>query len=201
MPAVRWTFRRDTQFEGTINVDLICQEISDGFTVKGMFFGAPLKHLGSAYEDLVPLLRTPPAQRRYLPFRDYPQADYTRVVIAAATHTYPRLSTREALRRFARQDFESFASSTLGKVTLAVVRDARDAFMKLPSVYSRVAKGPFGLRAEEVGDQVHLWLQERPGDWSYQIGQFEGITDHYGDRVEFTVEEVGRRVDFWVRWL
>ena len=39
---------------------------------------------------------------RYVPFTDYPQADYIRVSVAAAQKLHPTRSLREALRRLGR---------------------------------------------------------------------------------------------------
>lgn len=170
--------------------------------VKGMFFRPLVKELGPAgWEALVPSLRWPPRSGRYVAFKDYPQHDHLLVLGALARERYPRVSLREALRRLAREDVRTFAESTFGGVMLSLVRDARGALHKIPMVYERVARGDWTISTSDGADgTVSLEFERYYGDWSYTLGQLEGVVIHYGGAPQTTVHELGdRRVRFDVR--
>jgi uncharacterized protein (TIGR02265 family) len=122
-------------------------------------------------------------------FADYPQSDYERVAAEVARKLHPAQGLREAVRRLARDDFDVFASSTFGRVLLAVVGDAPTALLKVPYVYSKVAPGEWQIRAEALdGATVRLDFVPNFGTWEYQVGQIEGIVVAFGGSPTLTVE-------------
>lgn len=188
--------------EGTIDVEREADAIPLAYTVKGLFFMALVKMLGAeGLASVTPSLARPPRGGRYVAFQDYPQADYTRVACAVASRKYPGVGLREGMRRLAREDFTTLSTSTFGKVVMTLVRDARGALHKVPSVYERVAPGHWTVTASDLDDHtVRIEFQDYPADWAYTVGQLEGVVQHYGTVPETLVTTVApQHVRFDVR--
>ena len=87
------------------------------------------------------------------------------------------------MRRLARRDFHVFTESTLGKVILAVIGDARGALHQIPNVYEKVAPGDQRVVVENLPDgRVRLDFLPNLGVYAYQLGQLEEIVAHFGAR-------------------
>jgi hypothetical protein len=151
-----------------------------GLVVKGMFFHRHVDILGPEWESVLETLAEPPRGGRYLAFSNYHSGDYVRVSGRAARRRYPRVGAREALRRLAREDFDVFATSTLGRVILSVISDARGALHKSPFVYEKLAPGDWRVVVTDL-DENTLNMEFTPyyGRWEYALGQIEGIVLHY----------------------
>lgn len=158
--------------------------------VKGMFCNRFLDGLAGDFEALCPRLIAPPRGGRYLPFKDYPQADYARLAFAAAAKHFPGLDLAEATRRAARDDFGTFARSTMGKVMLALIGDPHNALLRMPEAFTRIAPGP-ELRAEERGScAVRMMFVRYQGSIEYLLGQLEGIVMSYDHSPVTTIHRV-----------
>lgn len=164
-----------TSLTGTFDLEELVAAYPSHYLVKGMFCSRIVDVLGGDFEAMQSKLIAAPRAGRYLPFKDYPAADYTRLVVAAAQKQFPELPLCESTRRLARDDFRTFAGSTWGKVALTLVSDPRNALMSMPEAYARAAPGP-ELRAE-VRDArtVRMILVRYKGLVEYMLGQFEGI--------------------------
>jgi len=191
----------DRPLHGAIDVDALFGDEADRFFLKGMFFRSVAKTLGPKLDALLGELEQRPGPAGWLPFRDYPQRDYTVLSLAAARLCYPRMSDREAIRRLARSDMQVFGDSMMGRVTLSLVGDTRRALTELPTIYQKIASGPWGFEAHAEGDRaLRYTFRNHPGEWSYQVGQCEGIAAHYGDRLCTRVVPDGRSITFHLRW-
>lgn len=178
--------------EGERDPEIVARETPANYRVKGMYFLRLREKVGHQWDTVAPMLDQPPEGGRYLAFKDYPQSDYTRLIAAAAARAYPRLPPREAIRRVARDDIRVFSKSTLGKVVLSVVGDARKALMTMASVYKKMASGDWKIRATELSARdVRIEFVDLHGMWEYQLGQIEGVVTHYGAGCTVTVEELG----------
>lgn len=176
---------------GSVDADALAALYPQHYTIKGMFCNRFRDSLGDDFEALRPRLIAPP-RGRYLPFKDYPQADYTRVVLAAAAKQFGELDLAEATRRVARDDFATFADSTLGKITLALVGEPHQALLRMPEAFARVAPGP-ELRSEERGERaVRMILARYFGSIEYMLGQFEGIVMSYAHSPVITIHRADR---------
>lgn len=193
---MRFEVHSDTVLLGRVDLETIFN-VPDTFTVKGMFFRRALKILGTDLSKFRPDLKI--ETERYLAFRDYPQSDHALLSYHAAITAHPDVSQREALRQYAKDDIHDFADSMLGKVTMSMVGDPVKALGLIPSVYNKVAPGPWEFtRLDEDGDFI-LRIGQMTGDWSYQVGQFEGIVAFYGGQSIIEVDDEYPRVTFRVR--
>jgi len=150
------------------------------YTIKGMYFSRVLATLGDGLREVEDKLVDPPRMGRYLPFRDYPQVDYSRLCLAAARRSWPTQSVPEAMRRLARLDFQQFAGSRVGRVTLALTGDLASSLRKLPDMYRMSIKGG-RVTAREEDDGMRIEFEDFYG-WPecYALGTIEGIVQHYG---------------------
>ena len=179
---------------GDIDIAAEAAAVPPDYLAKGMFFSRLREKLGGEFGRVAGELSAPPKFGRYLAFNDYPQRDYLLLSGHAARKCYPGLSLCEAMRRLAREDFNVFAGSTVGKVMLSVVSDARRALLLVPSVYSKVAKGDWTLEAQELGpDTVRVDFNPLPGRWEYTLGQLEGVVLAMKGTPQTTVHELPNR--------
>jgi uncharacterized protein (TIGR02265 family) len=176
---------------GSYDVEAEVKGVPAGYSIKGMFFDRLMTVLGDDFEATKSKLASPPNRGRYLAFREYPGGDYVRLVAAAGRKAYPRLGLREAIRRLALDDFDVFKSSMVGKVTLAVVSDARSILRKAPFIYRSLAPGKWDITVEDL-DERTMRLDFRPffGRWEYTVGQFESAILHFRPRSVIQVSEL-----------
>ena len=113
-----------------------------GHTIKGAFVASNAAIVASDWAKIENLLDAPPRNAKYLAFSDYPLTDFLRVSDAAARKKYPRVATREAHRLLARNTFEVFAQTTLGKVTLTLVSGPASLLSKYEEIFNRMVTGP-----------------------------------------------------------
>lgn len=186
---------------GDMDAESVARAIPKANVVKGMFFTRHVAQLGGDFTNVIPRLEAPPRFGKYVPFSDYQQSDYMRVITAAASKVYPRLGLREALRRLGRDDFNVFGESTVGKVILAVVGDAKAALLKTPGIYMKMAPGDWEATGEELDENtVRIEFFPAYGSWEYQLGQLEGVVVKYGASPTTTVSELpGKRIRYDVR--
>lgn len=169
-------------FLGDVDDRAIIQAFPKDQTLKGMFFGRFVDALASDWAAVALELAAPPALGRYIPFADYPNADHMLLAFRCARRRFPALGSRESIRRVAQEDMGTFLSSTLGRITSAMLSTPDAALAALPSVYQRVSKGP-RYQFEAAGPQrAVLRLSDSYGPWEYVIGQLEGIMLHYGGK-------------------
>jgi uncharacterized protein (TIGR02265 family) len=176
--------------EGSLDIEPIAASFPPSYTVKGMFCTRFTELLGEDFGSVVPTLSSPPRGGRYVPFKDYPQSDYTRLTVAAAAKLFPKRSLREGLRCLARDDLRTFAASMFGKIVLAVAGDARATLLRVPDAYRRVAPGPT-VRAEELdASTVRVVFEEHRGIVEYVVGQMEGVVLSFGQEPTVTVRKL-----------
>lgn len=163
-----------------------------GFTVKGMFFSRMVQLGGpGALADVRDKLKKPPALGRYLPFSDYPQADFSRLAHRVATGLFPRRGVCEAMRLLARKDLETFASSSVGSVMMALAgKDTCEALMRLPDMYRATLSGGIAT-AERIAPNVVVLRYDDWYGWldCYPVGHVEGLAAHLNQHCEIEVEQ------------
>jgi uncharacterized protein (TIGR02265 family) len=186
------TVQSGVALHGSYDVEAEVRTVPQGYEIKGMFFDRLMVVLGSDFGEVQGKLAKPPERGRYIAFRDYPGGDFVRLVAAAGRKAYPRVGLREAIRRLAVDDFKVFSASMIGKVTLAVVSDARSILRKVPFIYRSFAPGKWNISAEELNEHI-VRVEFRPfiGRWEYAVGQFESAILHFGPRSLIHVSELG----------
>jgi len=185
-----FTVTMTQKLSGDLDAEAIARRIPRANVVKGMFFSRHVTELGAGFANVATRLDAPPRLGRYVPFSDYPQSDYMRVSTAVALKIYPRLGLREAMRRLGRDDFSVFGESTVGKVILAVVGDAKTALLKTPGIYMKMAPGDWTVTGQELDDgAVCIEFFPAYGAWEYQLEQLEGVVMKYGASSTTTVIE------------
>lgn len=172
--------RPEVPFEWRIDVEARLARVPSDHTIKGLFCGSLLRLLDTPWETLRPLLVAPPADGRYVAYKDYPQVDYCHIALAAARQLFPEHPLPEAARLLARQDLEVFAASPIGRILFRAPRSLPGLLLHLPSLYRMVVRGG-AIRSAALADgAVRLWFRDYHG-WvdCYTVGTLEGIVLHY----------------------
>ncbi len=177
------TVTSQTSLAGDVDAEERFARFPPGFTLKGMFFSRMMDIGGRHAKAALDALSAPPRLGRYLPFSDYPQVDYSRLAHAVSVGLFPDAPVPEAMRRLARLDHATFASSTVGKVSLALASDAGRALLMLPKAFGAVMRGG-EVRAAQVEREVfRIDFREFYG-WvdCYPIGTVEGMVQRFDRR-------------------
>ena len=185
------TISSSQALSGDVDAETVARAIPKTQIVKGMFFARHVSLLGADFANVVPLLDSPPRFGKYVPFSDYLQSDYMRVMTAVARKQYARLGLREGMRRLGRDDFNVFGESTFGRVIMAVVGDAKAAILMTPGIYMKMAPGDWTATGEEIDENtVRIEFAPTYGSWEYQLGQLEGVVMKYGVQPTTIVTEL-----------
>jgi uncharacterized protein (TIGR02265 family) len=163
-----------------VDVDAALARYPLSQTVKGLFLGRFRDALDRQWAEIESKLHAPPRGGIYLPFRDYPLRDHGRLLFAVARLRHPRLALEESVRRVGRDDVKIVLGSLIGRVASAAVGSPKDALLAVPGIYGHVVRGP-RYEAESRGPRaVRLTLTRAHGPWGYQLGQLEGVVEHFG---------------------
>lgn len=184
----RFTVNPSTPLNAALDPEERIARAAPDITVKGMFIAPHAEAVGAAFRSIAPLLLRPPRDGRYVSYLDYPLADYYRLVFAGAARAYPRLALSEACRLAARAHIQAFAASTVGKVMLSMITDARGALLALPQMFARGSQG-IGVEAAPRDYSVRVEMRRIGGvqDCS-AIGTIEGCVLFYGSEPTIEVE-------------
>lgn len=181
----------DVPLVGHVDAEERFARFPSGHLMKGMFFNRMVSLGGSrAYEEVAARLVKRPQLGRYLPFADYPQVDFSRLAHHIAVTRSPQLDVVEAMRRLARADITTFATSAVGSVMLALVgHDPAVALLKLPDMYAASLKGGTVTARELSPRLIELAYRDFYG-WldCYPIGHIEGLVAHCQQRAEIEVD-------------
>lgn len=182
--------RPDLPLTGTVDAEARFDRFPSDFGVKGMFLSRMASLAPPHVLDRVrPKLVKAPSLGRYLPFADYPQVDYSRLTHAVATDLYRHVDVPEGMRRLARHDIQTFAASQVGKIMLALARDASGALMKLPEMYGAALRGGRVEAKSLEPRRISLRFTEFYG-WldCYPIGTVEGLAQHFGETCDIELK-------------
>lgn len=190
----------DTRLAWEVDAEARFERFPSDFGIKGMFLSR-MASLASprVVAEVQPRLVKAPSLGRYLPFADYPQVDYSRLAHGVAGDLYAQLAVPEAMRRLARHDIQTFASSQVGKIMLAFAGDAMGALLKLPEMYGASLRGGSVSAARSADREVELRFEDFYG-WldCYPIGTVEGLAAHFSSSCEV---EVSMRTDLAARYV
>jgi uncharacterized protein (TIGR02265 family) len=129
-PRDSWNYQ-PVDSDHHVDAETLVARLPRGATVKGMFlehgFGLA-KRVGLTREQIGEQSGVP--MRRYLPFLDYPYADYIRTSMPIARAIHPRVKPARALRQLGLGLYPMFADTVLGRVIFGALE--RDAGRVLP---------------------------------------------------------------------
>lgn len=182
-----------TTLSGAFSLEAGLATVPPGATVRGMFFRHFSDLLGPDYEQVGRALEAPVKHGKYVAFREYPQRDYARVVVAAAQKRFPALSLREAMRQIAREDLKIFAESMIGRVVLAVAGDARSTLLRVPDAYKTMAPSAPATAVDLDPRTIRVLFDPHTGWIEYTLGQLEGIVLAFKGSPVTTVHAVSNR--------
>jgi uncharacterized protein (TIGR02265 family) len=115
-PRDTWNYK-PVDSDHHADVEALVKRLPPGASVKGMFiehsFGLA-KQAGVPREQIEQQAGVPP--RRYMPFLDYPYADYIRISLPVARTLYPRVKSARGLRMLGLGLYPMFAGTVLGRV-------------------------------------------------------------------------------------
>jgi uncharacterized protein (TIGR02265 family) len=173
-----------TRFD--IDVEGIIARVPESST-KGMFFARCLSLAKDHDED--ELLRAAGIEvRRFVPFADYPWAQFVRLSIVVAD-AIGNGRTVMGLREIGRALFLEFADSLVGHVTFGVLRNNADRVIGLGAKAWNMAGIPGRVHGESVGDRHYRYhFVEYPAEFteSIAIGVLEGALISCGEAPRLT---------------
>jgi uncharacterized protein (TIGR02265 family) len=189
--------------DAPVDLEAHVQRLHPRATVKGLFFADLVATVSRRVPglDVIALAGLP--SRRYLPFIDYPCADWLRLKIAASELLFPRVPRGVAMRRLGRMAFPAFMESRAGRLMFELAAPRiEDALARAPQAYAVISNAgvvEFERPAPRTADIVFVGF---PGFLeTYQVGIVEGVCAHYSANV--TIEIALRTIadgTIRVRW-
>jgi uncharacterized protein (TIGR02265 family) len=197
----RFTAHANEPLAGDLDLATVLGDVPPDHTVKGMFFSRLANAVGTEWNVIARDLRGPPsAPSRYHAFEPYPMVDYLRLIDAVARTRFPQ-SAREGYRLLARGELEVFAESTLGKVTLSLLRDPAAMLLRYPDVSSVLMHGPKLTSTREGDRKVRVTYEKLVGSTEAVIGLLESmvIVFDFSPTIEVDID-LDRRAVFNIAW-
>lgn len=185
---------------GDVDVAAIRARIPEHHRMRGLFFNRCVEAARPRWSDVEDKLTAPPPRGVYQAFGEYPSRDYFVIYNAAARGAHPHHGGREALRRYARQEVQSFASSLLGRVTWSLLGDPMAALLRYPDVFGVFSRGPTATAERLDARYVRVELRNAYFPVEYLLGVVEGIVMAFDKSPRITLEELPGLIRFDVRW-
>ncbi|AKF03798.1 DUF2378 family protein [Sandaracinus amylolyticus] len=178
------------RFDRPIDVDEHVRALPHGASCKGLFFNDPIARLRRVDPRHPILASSEIAGRRYVPFFDYPYADFMRLIVATARAVYPSAPLGEGLRRLGGAGYQALLESQVGKVLFGVFGSS---FSQVARVGARgwAVSVSFGrVELEDVGERhIRYHFRDLPAFLeTYQVGAVEGAMRACGVEGEVRVD-------------
>jgi uncharacterized protein (TIGR02265 family) len=172
-------------------------------TCKGMFFTDPMERAARTAPEVDLFARAGVAPRRYLPFLDYPHAEWMRIANAAAAVIAPGGRVGEGLRELGRHAYDVIFDNPIGKVLFGPLGFDLERVFEHAGTGYRLGLGFGAIRPERVAAQH--W-RVRYVDFpsfieTFNVGVIEGAVRRYGytARVRVRLDDPSRGT-LDVRW-
>ncbi|MGZ3422161.1 MAG: DUF2378 family protein [Polyangiales bacterium] len=186
---------------GALDLDAVADRIPRHHRLKGMFFGRCVEVVRADWAVIATSLDEPAPGARYQAFESYPVRDYQRIFVAAARRAHPSVSSREAVRLYARAEVEAFVGTMLGRVTFSMLSDPTAALLRYPEVFDLLANGPTAS-ARKLGDRlVAVELRDAHAPVEYTVGVLEGIVLAFKRHSRMQVHWTPSHLRIEVRWM
>jgi uncharacterized protein (TIGR02265 family) len=127
---------------GDVDVTRLLRTVPPAHAIKGAFIGANADAVRAAWDRISLQLRAPPRAGKYLAFTDYPLSDHVLLADFAARRLYPGVPTCESHRLLSRATIDTFAKTTLGRVTLSLIAGPQSMLTKYQDIFNRMVTGP-----------------------------------------------------------
>ena len=171
---------RSPRFDAPVDLAAHLALLPLGATNRGMFIQDLFRHVEAAAPgtDLAGLAGVP--ARRYLPFLEYPYADFLRLLHAAAGVTRQRLAMGEGLRRIGHTTYDTLLGSHAGRVLFGVLGVDFEQVMRHGPKGYRLALTFAQVTSTQLGPRHFvLGYEGLPGFLeTYQVGVVEGAARH-----------------------
>ena len=185
--TIAFTTKMAVPFDGPVDLERVLRELPPEYQMKGMFFERQRTVLGPAWSGFRESLSRPPA-RAYANFERYPTSDYLKLLTRVAEDRFGKGKSREGVRLLARGDVEVFTSSTLGRVTFAMLREPGAALLRYPDVSGVLVHGP-KISAKRAGDRaVTVTYTRYHGLVEYVVGALEGLVAAFDEEPRLDVK-------------
>jgi uncharacterized protein (TIGR02265 family) len=179
-------------FRGDLDIEGLVRAVPSHHTIKGAFVASNATFAAPEWGTLEKKLLNPPKGGKYLPFSDYPLADYLRVTDAAARRKFPKVSSREAHRLLSRSTFDVFSQTTLGKVTMSMVTTPNAALLKYQDIFNRMVSGARVVVTEKGPNTLDLEFREYYSTQEAIYGVIEGVILAYRQAPQVVLMAKGR---------
>lgn len=185
-----------------IDVEGIIARVPAEASTKGMFFNRCLSLARDHDEDA--LLRAAGIEmRRFVPFAEYPWAQFVRLSVVVA-NAIASGDTTAGLREIGCALFVEYADSLVGQVTFGVLRTNADRVIGLGAKAWNLTGIPGRVHAESVGDRHYRYhFVDYPAEFTetIAIGVLEGALRSCGEipRLSFARADLMNSV-IDIRW-
>jgi uncharacterized protein (TIGR02265 family) len=179
-------------FRGEVDIEALVRAVPPHHTIKGAFVASNATLAAAEWSTLEKKLLNPPKGAKYLPFSDYPLADYLRVTDAAARRKYPKVSSREAHRQLSRNTFDVFSQTTLGRVTMSMVTNPNAALLKYQDIFNRMVSGARVVVTEKSPNALDLEFRDYYSTQEAIYGVIEGVVLAYRQAPQVVLLAKGR---------
>jgi uncharacterized protein (TIGR02265 family) len=159
-------------FREPLDIEPLLRACTDEHRIKGLFFDAAQKSARRLGLDA--------PMGRYTAFKEYPTAEYVRVVSAWVTAESLSQPPRQLLRMMGRDAFDAFRATVVGKVIVAAAGDDLVDLLRAAGRAYSVSITP-GTLVPRVGQgRADIEIRDIPtfAD-SYHVGVFEGVLAAY----------------------
>lgn len=180
---------RAPRFDRSVQLEEQIRLLPPNAACKGLFFNDPIQRLRKVAPDHPLLAPSALAGRRYVPFFDYPYADFIRVLGGVAEAVYPTLPLGEGLRRLGRAGYEALLQSQVGRVIFGVFGRSFEDVVKTGARGWAVSLNFGKVEVEVLGPQhVRYQFAGLPALLeTYQVGIVEGAMNVCQVEGEITV--------------
>jgi uncharacterized protein (TIGR02265 family) len=143
--------------------------LPDDETCRGLFFHGVIDFAKRVHRGAIDPLFEGMQNQRFVAFRDYPLREHMKLTLNAVKLLYPRVPSREGVRRLGWLAFSSMAESMVGRVVFGVLGRDPDAILSAGPRSVAVSLRRGRLTARRLGR----------GHWRLSFEHIYGFLDTY----------------------
>jgi uncharacterized protein (TIGR02265 family) len=171
---------RPPRFQDPVDLDAHLALVPSGATNRGIFFQEFVHRARAVAPDADLAALAGIERRRYLPFLEYPYADFLRLAHAAARVLFPRSPIGEGLRRLGHGTYDTLLESHAGRVIFSVLGIDFEQVCRNAGAGYRVAVSFGKVTSTQVGPKhFRIAYEVQPSFLeTLQVGVIEGAARH-----------------------